>query len=347
MFGCVFVAMSGGVDSSVTAHLLKAQGYEVNGIHMELSPNSKVPPKIDHADLERTCQILRIPLHYLHLETEFQSRVIDYFCEEYGLGLTPNPCVRCNKNIKFGFLLQKVAEMGGEFLATGHYARVIRGEAGYKLLKGVDPKKDQSYFLYVLGQKELARVLFPVGGMLKTEVKQLAVEFGLPAASRKESQDACFIPDNKVHSFIASRITSPPGDIVDGEGRILGRHQGLAHYTIGQRQGIGLSSSERMYVVGIEVGTNRLIVGPQSQLYKKKIISRDLAWVSGEAPKGHLEICAKVRYNSTAAKAVLHAVDGKAEISFDVPQKAVAPGQSVVFYHGDEVIGGGIIGETV
>ncbi len=242
----VFVAMSGGVDSSIAAYLLKEAGYDVMGVHMELSPNPKLAPKADHADLERTCQLMRIPLYYLHFENEFSNRVIEYFCEEYSRGRTPNPCIRCNKNIKFGLLLNKVLEMGGDYLATGHYARVVHEEAGYNLLKGVDRYKDQSYFLYVLGQKELARVLFPVGGMHKAEVKQLAAKLGLPAAVRRESQDICFIPDKDSHAFIASHVTSKPGDIVDTEGRVMGKHRGLAHYTIGQRQGMRVSAQRKI-----------------------------------------------------------------------------------------------------
>jgi tRNA-uridine 2-sulfurtransferase len=346
VFERVFVAMSGGVDSSVTAHLLKEAGYNVSGIHMELFPDLKSSREIDHADLERTCQLLGIPLYYLHFEPEFQSCVVDYFCEEYSRGRTPNPCIRCNKYIKFGLLLDKVTGMGGDLVATGHYARVIREKTGYRLLKGIDPDKDQSYFLYMLGQKELARVLFPLGEKLKTEVKQLAAELGLPAVTRKESQDICFIPDKDSHAFIASHVTSRPGDIVDVEGRIFGRHRGLSYYTIGQRQGLGLSSRERFYVIGIEIDANRLIIGPQPQLYKKKIVAHDLVWVSGKAPEGIMEISAKVRYSSPAAKANLQVRDGKAEISFFALQRAIAPGQSVVFYNGDTLIGGGIIVET-
>jgi tRNA-specific 2-thiouridylase len=346
MFERVFVAMSGGVDSSVAAYLLKRAGYGVSGVHMELSTNLDPSREIDHTDLERTCQILDIPLFYMHLETEFQSLVVDYFCEEYSRGCTPNPCIRCNQNIKFGLLLERVKDLGGDLLATGHYARVVLEETGYKLLKGIDPKKDQSYFLYRLGQEELSQVIFPLGGKSKAEVKHLAAELRLPAVARKESQDICFIPDSDSHAFIAARVKSQPGDIVDIEGQVMGQHQGLAHYTIGQRHGMGLSARERLYVIGIDVGTNRLIIGSQQQLYKKKVVVYELVWVSGTAPKIALEILAKVRYSSPAVKASLQIQDGKAEISFITPQRAIAPGQSVVFYDGDNVLGGGIIGEA-
>jgi tRNA-uridine 2-sulfurtransferase len=338
--------MSGGVDSSVIVYLLQQAGYEVEGVHLELSPLPGAGPEPDHSDLERTCLILNIPLHYLHLEQEFQSRIIEYFCNEYSLGRTPNPCIRCNKNIKFGLLLDRVREMGGDYLATGHYARVQASETGYRLLKGIDTNKDQSYFLYVLGQQELSRVLFPVGGMCKSEVKQLAAGLGLPAAIRKESQDICFIPDNDSQAFLSARLTPKPGEIVDIEGKVLGQHQGLVYYTIGQRQGMRISAPERLYVIRLEKETNRLVIGPESQLFKNKLIAYNLNWISGKAPQGKTEITAKVRYRSPEVKATLLVKVGKAEVDFAGPQRAIAPGQSVVFYQGEMVIGGGIIAET-
>jgi tRNA-specific 2-thiouridylase len=342
----VFVAMSGGVDSSVGAYLLKKAGYEVAGIHLELSPNPHLSPELDHTDLENTCRLINIPLYYLHLENEFGARVVDYFCEEYRRGRTPNPCIRCNKYIKFGLLIEKVREMGGRYLATGHYARIEPSESGYRLLKGRDQHKDQSYFLYQLGQSELEQVLFPIGGMIKSEVKQLAAEIGLSASGRQESQDICFIPDNNSRSFLAGRIATPPGEIVDLEGKVLGRHRGLAYYTVGQRQGMGVSSTERLYVVRLEPETNRLVIGPQSQLFKDKLIAYNLSWISGQAPDAEIEVMAKVRYRSPEARATLLVNGSEAEVRFKEAQKSIAPGQSVVFYQGDMVIGGGIIGET-
>jgi tRNA-specific 2-thiouridylase len=340
----VVVAMSGGVDSTITAYLLKKAGYDVTGIHLELSPPTP-NPDLEHADLERGCQLMGIPLDYLHLETEFYEQVIRYFCEEYGQGRTPNPCIRCNKNIKFGLLLDRVRKMGGEYLATGHYARSEPSSTGYRLLKGVDQLKDQSYFLYALGQAELAQVLFPLGGMYKSEVKKLAAELRLPAASRSESQDICFIPDNDSRAFIAAHLAPEPGEIVDIDGNLLGQHQGLAYYTVGQRQGTGVSSSGRLYVIELDTRTNRLIVGPQSQLYKPSLIAHDLNWISPQL-QITLEVTGKIRYRSPEFKATLN-IEGKtAKVCFDKPQRAVAPGQSVVFYQGDQVLGGGIIGET-
>ncbi len=333
--------MSGGVDSSVTAYLLKEAGYAVSGIHLELSP-----PATDHADLERTCQQLGIPLYYLHMEQDFKERVIDYFCQEYSRARTPNPCVQCNKNFKFGLLLDKVKEMGGDYLATGHYARVVKTESGWRLLKGVDPVKDQSYFLYVLGQAELKHILFPIGGMLKSEVKKLAAEKGLPASVRKESQDVCFIPDDDSRAFLSARLPDSPGDIVDLAGKVVGRHRGLAFYTVGQRQGMGVSAAERLYVVRLEAETNRLVIGPNSALFKKRLIAYNLSWISGSPPEGRMKVMAKVRYRSPEAEATVEVRGDESEVVFTEPQRALAPGQSVVFYLGDSVLGGGIIRET-
>jgi tRNA-specific 2-thiouridylase len=342
----VFVAMSGGVDSAVTALLLKEAGYRVSGIHLELSPNPLIAAEVEHADLEKTCRMLDLPLHYLHLEIDFKDRIIDYFCEEYAIGQTPNPCVRCNRLIKFGLLWQKVQELGGQRLATGHYARVEKREGVFHLLKGVDNTKDQSYFLYVLSQPVLAGVLFPLGGMRKTAVKALAAQRGLPSATRQESQDICFVPDNDHKAFLAGRAAGNPGDIVDKGGRPVGRHQGLAYYTIGQRQGMGISAAERLYVIEMDAVQNRLRVGSWDELLRSDLTARDVNWVSGHAPESTINVTARVRYRGTEAAATVEFQAGQARVRFENPQRAIAPGQSVVFYQGDEVVGGGIIEKT-
>jgi tRNA-specific 2-thiouridylase len=342
----VFVAMSGGVDSSLTARILKAAGYEVSGIHLELSPVPKLNSEEDHADLERTCQMINIPLYFLHLESEFKNKIISYFCEEYSRGRTPNPCVRCNKSIKFGLLLDKVREMGGDRLATGHYARIEASTAGSRLLKGMDASKDQSYFLYALGQRELAQTLFPLGDRCKKEVKQLAAELNLPAARKRESQDICFIPDDNQRAFLAGHLTPQRGEIVDIEGHILGQHQGLPYYTVGQRQGTGISVGERFYVIRLDSENNRLVVGPQDQLFKNRLIADNLSWVSGWPPRGKTAVMAKIRYRSPEASATLEVKGDRAEVNFTEMQRAIAIGQSVVFYQGEIVLGWGIISET-
>ena len=340
------MAMSGGVDSSVSAYLLKEAGYRVSGIHLELYRTPNPTSGEDHADLERTCRQINIPLYILHLEKEFESRIIDYFCHEYGRGRTPNPCIKCNKSIKFGLLLDKVREMGGDRLASGHYARIEASAAGYRLLKGVDGSKDQSYFLYTLGQRELGQTLFPLGGRHKKDVKQLAAGLNLPAAERRESQDICFIPDDDQRVFLAGRLSPRRGEIVDSNGKVLGQHRGLPYYTIGQRQGTGVSAGERFYVIRLDPETNRLVVGPQSQLFKERLVAYNLSWVSGRPPEGQAEVMAKIRYRSPEARATLEVKGEGVEVRFAEMQRAIAIGQSVVFYQGDEVLGGGVIGET-
>ena len=341
--GRVAVAMSGGVDSSLAAALLKEAGYEVSGVYIQLwSDHSHTT-----SDLEHTCQILDIPLHKFNLEADFKSLVIDYFCQEYSLGRTPNPCIVCNQHIKFGFLLNRVLQMGADYLATGHYARVERSQNGYHLLKAVDQSKDQSYFLYPLGQSELQHLLLPLGNLYKGEVRRLASKLGLPSSSRHDSQDVCFIPDNDYRSFIAKHIPLESGDIVDTEGKVLGGHKGLAQYTVGQRQGLGLASGERLYVLKLDAASNRLMVGTQDQLLSNTLIASQLSWISGEAPKEPINIMAKIRYKAPEVAAKLHPRGGVAEVNFNQPQKAIAPGQAIVFYQGDAVLGGGVIKDRV
>jgi tRNA-uridine 2-sulfurtransferase len=339
----VFIAISGGVDSSVSAHLLKQAGYEVAGIHLQLYPRSKEAADKNTAELERTCQLLDISLYYLNLETEFYSRIIGPFCREYENGRTPNPCIQCNRIIKFGRLLERVKELGGDYLATGHYARIEKSGSVYLLKKGLDQSKDQSYFLYMLGRKELASVLFPVGGMRKSEVKKIAAGLGLPAAEKPESQDICFIPNNDNRAFLSSRLTARPGEIADTDGKVLGQHKGLAFYTVGQRQGMGVSASQPLYVLRMETQTNRLIVGFQSQLYRDSLTAGCINWVAGQSPEKDMEVSARIRYRTTETKATLHIEDNNVHVYFAEPQRAIAPGQSVVFYQGDTVLGGGLI----
>ncbi len=336
----VAVAMSGGVDSSVAAALLKQAGYEVSGIHMKLWSDPNLARTI--SDLKHTCQILDIPFHKLDLETEFRRLVIDYFCQEYSQGRTPNPCIVCNQHIKFGLLLDKALGMGAEYLATGHYARIESTPDGYRLLKATDHSKDQSYFLYTLGQRQLEHLLLPLGELSKEKVRKIAAELGLPASGRSESQDICFIPDNDYRSFIAQHISFQPGDIVDIKGKVLGKHNGLAQYTVGQRHGLGLASTEQLYVIELDAANNRLVVGSKDQLLHSVLIASQLSWVSGKAPTKPISIMAKVRYKAPEVAAELHLND-RAEVRFAEPQQAITPGQSVVFYQGDVVLGGGVI----
>jgi len=337
----VAVAMSGGVDSSLAAAILKKASYEVSGVYMNLS--SATDSARDTSDLEQVCRILNIPFYQLNFEKEFKDLVIDYFCQEYSQGRTPNPCTACNQHIKFGLLLDKVREMGADYLATGHYARIEHLPTGYRLLKALDTNKDQSYFLYTLGQKELQHLLMPLGLLNKTEVREIAAELGLPTSSRSDSQDVCFVPGNDYRSFIARHITLQPGDIVDTEEKKLGKHKGLARYTVGQKQGLGLNSNERRYVLKLDYQNNRLVVGSEEQLYHNVLTAGKLSWVSGQAPRKPINITAKVRYRSPEADARLNIKGEITGVQFAQPQRAIAPGQAIVFYYGDEVLGGGII----
>jgi tRNA-specific 2-thiouridylase len=334
----VMVAMSGGVDSSVAAALLKQDGHDVSGIHARLWPDAD--PAV--ADLERTCRLLDIPLHKIDLGDEFRRQVVNYFTGEYGRGRTPNPCVVCNQQIKFGLLMGKALETGADYLATGHYARIETSSDGYRLHKAADQTKDQTYFLYILGQKQLERLLFPLGEMSKGSVKKIAGKLGLPTSSRSESQDICFIPDNDYRSFISGQLSFQPGDIVDIKGKVLGQHDGLAKYTVGQRQGLGLNSSEPLYAIELDAANNRLVVGSKDQLLHSMLLASQLNWISGRAPASPVSVRAKVRYKAPEVAAELYLTD-VAELRFAEPQQAIAPGQSVVFYQDDFVLGGGII----
>ena len=347
----VVVAMSGGVDSSLAAALLKEADYEVIGVTMQIWPRQA--PEWDRPGgccgreavegAKRVAYKLGISHHVMNLRDVFAQRVIADFCREYSLGRTPNPCIRCNQYIKFDALLQRAKELDADFIATGHYARIDRSANGYRLLKAVDLSKDQSYFLYTLGQRELQHLLFPLGNLYKVEVRKRAAKLGLPAASRPESQDICFIPDNDYRLFVAKHIPLKSGEIVDTEGKVLGKHGGLAQYTVGQRQGLGLASNRRLYVLKLDAASNRLVVGTKEQLLSNRLSARELRWVSGEASRELTNITAKIRYKSPEAAAEIHLNNGMAQVQFDQPQRAITPGQAIVFYQGDVVLGGGII----
>lgn len=338
----VAVAMSGGVDSSLAAALLKKKGYDVTGVHMRLwdDPNQ---PRI-RADLERTCQILGIPLFYFDFEKEFHDHVISCFNHDYSSGLTPNPCISCNEKIKFGYLFDKVVSMGAGYLATGHYARIDQTPDGYRLLKAADKMKDQSYFLYTLGQKQLWHLLFPLSELYKENVRKLAAEMNLLSNDRPESQDLCFIPGNDYRSFVTQHVPPKPGNIVDISSNILGKHNGLAGYTIGQRQGLGISSDKPLHVISLDAATNQVMVGDKEQLLHNGLAARQLNWISGKAPRDFSRNnTAKIRSKAPEVPVKIKLNGDIANVEFFEPQSAIAPGQSIVFYQGETVLGGGVI----
>jgi len=345
--------MSGGVDSSMAAVLLHEQGYEVVGGMMRLwaeegGPANRCCSPQAIEDARQVCQMLGVPFHVFDFEAEFKRHVVDYFIAEYGRGRTPNPCLACNMHLKFGLLLRKALASGANYLATGHYARVGRVEGQYQLLKGVDASKDQSYVLYMLGQDELAHLLLPLGGYTKEEVRAMARERELPAAEREESQEICFTMGD-YRPFLRKQpgLVFKPGPIVDVDGKMIGQHKGLPAYTIGQREGLGIAAPHPLYVLEIDTDRNALVAGPRRSLARQELTAREVNFVSGKPPLEPVEIAAKIRYRAPEARATLTFVDrDEVKVRFIEPQLAITPGQGVVFYQRERVIGGGIIEEV-
>jgi len=337
----VIIAMSGGVDSSVAAALLKKAGFDVIGVHMKFwAEGDKKGNRCCTVESEKMARLISkkigIPFYVLNFKNEFKKAVVDYFIKTSKQGETPNPCVVCNKEIKFGLLFKKAKALGADFIATGHYARIKEDKGVYELLKGKDKNKDQSYFLWKLDQKVLKHVLFPVGGYTKQEVRKIAQEFKLPVANTAESMEVCFIKD-AVEDFLKRFIKTKPGNIVNNKGKVLGSHDGLYFYTIGQRKGIGLPGGP-YYVLRKDTKNNELVVTEnEKDLFKKELVIKDAKWILGVAPKG--AVTAKIRYGSKGATAVVK----NNKVIFSKAQRAITPGQSVVFYKGEEMLGGAII----
>lgn len=343
----VVVAMSGGVDSSVTAALLLEAGHRVSGITMRLRPESDTPESCGShdaiRDAGRVCAMLGIEHRVLDMTTEFEGSVLRPFADAYSNGLTPNPCVACNDRVKFGTLLEHALAMGADALATGHYARVWRDGSGHPWLRrGVDASKDQSYFLYRVDAARLERVMFPLGELRKDEVRAFAERFGLPVAGRPESQDTCFHEDGRYDAVVSEYAPQAlsAGDIVDTEGRMIGRHSGVAHYTVGQRKGLGIGGAgEPLYVIAIDSEANRLIAGARDELAVTRVRAHDAVWRGGFG-----EVCdVALRYRMAPVPAHAEFADDALEVALASPAEGVAPGQSVVCYRGDVVIGGGVI----
>jgi tRNA-specific 2-thiouridylase len=358
----VTMAMSGGVDSSVAAAILKKQGFDVIGVFMKFWHENVTQTDAEnkccsfeaYSDARRVAQKLGIPLYTMNMKVPFKKWVVDYFLKEYRSGRTPNPCVECNRFIKFGELLRKAKAMGAEYVATGHYARKQENKKTkkQKLLKGIDKKKDQSYFLYMLTQDKLKHILFPVDGYTKSQVRGMARKWKLPVHAKKDSQEICFI-DARLQDFLKRWLKIKIGKIVELEtGKVLGEHNGLPFYTIGQRRGLGLSGGP-WYVVGINTKQNMLFVSrDEKKLLSKELVVKKVNWISGAAPKLPLHVMVKIRYKHKGAPAVITKLSAMRwptgrprgyKITFSEPQRAVTPGQSAVFYRGGEVLGGGII----
>ncbi|MDI6768289.1 MAG: tRNA 2-thiouridine(34) synthase MnmA [Anaerolineales bacterium] len=368
----IVVAMSGGVDSSVAAALLKKQGYEVIGMMLRLWSE---PGKEDSnrcctpdamAQARRVAAILDIPFYVLDAKEIFRSTVVQYFLDGYAQGVTPNPCLICNRVIRWEFMLDHALALGADFMATGHYVRKMKDESGkMKLLRAADASKDQSYVLHGLTQEKLAKSLFPIGDYPKSEIRRLAESFGLPTATRADSQDLCFLAGDDYRDFIrrnAPAAGGHPGAIITREGKTLGEHLGLAYYTIGQRKGLGAGLAQPIYVLAKDAAANSLIVGRRDELGSHEMIVKDINWISGEAPKGSFRTEVKIRYTAKEAWAEIASIAGERQaeagpacasaagtgersrrVRFDAPQRDITPGQAAVFYAGEVLLGGGII----
>jgi len=368
----VVVALSGGVDSSVAAALLKQQGYEVIGLMMRLWGEPEQGGGIHNrccspdsmAQARRVTEILDIPFYVIDAQMPFKSKVVDFFVEGYASGVTPNPCLECNRHIRWDFLLKRALALEAQYLATGHYARVRRlkhpersraaaqskgasGEGGEaQLLKGADEKKDQSYVLSVMGQAQLKHAMFPVGEYTKPQIRELAREFNLPVAERPESQDLCFLSDNDYRRFISEHAGGAvqPGPIVRSDGSIIGEHSGLPFYTVGQRKGIGIAAAEPLYVIGTTPDKNALIVGTADELGSDRLRVTRVNWVSGSPPASPLRAQVKIRYKAAPSWAMVMPIEGnQAEVTFENRLRDITPGQAAVFYLGEVCLGGGII----
>lgn len=350
----VVIGMSGGVDSSVAAYLLKEQGYEVIGIMMKLAPDNPEYAENEGGccslsavnDARRVADVLDIPFYVMNFKEPFKKHVVDVFVDEYFKGRTPNPCIECNRKIKFEEFLRKARALGADYIATGHYAKVEFKDGRYKLIRSEDDKKDQTYALYSLTQEQLAHTLMPCGEYSKTQIREIAEKIGLEVFRKKDSQEICFIPDNDHGSYI-NRFSGrevKPGNFVDKEGNILGKHKGIVYYTIGQRKGLGIALGRPVFVTDIISERNEVVLGDEKEIFQRTLIADKVNLISIDKIDGEIEVEAKVRYSAKPAKAKLTQIsEDRIKLVFDEPQRAITKGQSVVIYRGNEVIGGGII----
>lgn len=353
----VVVGMSGGVDSSVAACLLKEQGYDVIGVTMQIWQDEDPDESAENGgccglsaveDARRVAWSLGIPYYVMNFRREFKDAVMDYFVDEYLHGRTPNPCIACNRFVKWEALLSRSMDIGADYIATGHYARIEKLPNGrYTIRNSVTAAKDQTYALYNLTQDQLKRTLMPVGDYTKDEIRQIAEDRGLAVARKKDSMEICFIPDNDYAKFIEQAVEKVPGagNFVDKDGNILGRHKGITHYTVGQRKGLGLSLGHPVFVTEIRSDTNEVVIGSGEEVFSDYLVCSDLNWMAVDGLHGEeREVMAKIRYSHKGAPCRIRELpDGKVECRFETPQRAVTPGQAVVFYEEDHVFGGGTI----
>lgn len=353
----VVVGMSGGVDSSVAAYLLKEQGYDVIGVTMQIWPEEKAAAVEENGgccglsaveDARRVAQSLDIPYYVMNFRKEFREKVMDYFVEEYLHGRTPNPCIACNRYVKWESLLKRSMDIGADYIATGHYARIVLLENGrYTLRKSVTVAKDQTYALYNLTQHQLSHTLMPAGDYTKEEIRKIAREMKLPVAHKPDSQEICFIPDNDYAGFIdrqAGGRVPAPGNFVTQDGRILGRHKGITHYTVGQRKGLNLAMGRPVFVTQIRPDTDEVVIGGAQDVFSGQLICSQVNYMAQEDLKGTRRVSAKIRYGHKGADCVIEKIGGdRIKCTFDEPVRAVTPGQAVVFYEGEYVLGGGTI----
>jgi tRNA-specific 2-thiouridylase len=350
----VVVAMSGGVDSSVAAALLVEQGHDVIGVMMRLWSEETAGGRVFNrcctpdqmADARRIADQLGIPFYVLDTKDEFRGKIVQFFIDQHRAGVTPNPCMECNRHIRFDWLLNHARALDADYLATGHYARIGRRGDQYTLLKALDDTKDQSYVLSVMGQAQLAHVLVPVGVYTKPQVREIAARHGLPTASKGDSQDLCFLGDGDYRRFL--RVHAPeimaPGPIVRRDGSVVGEHTGLSNYTIGQRKGLGVFASEPLYVIGMNPYRNALVVGTADELGSRTLTADRVNWVSGHAPLKPFRAQVKIRYKASAASAQVEPFGAdRMRVVFDAPLRDITPGQAAVVFDGDEVLGGGVI----
>ncbi len=354
----IVVAMSGGVDSSVAAGWLKQQGYDVIGISLQLHDQAeKADNKFgtccslsDIQDARQVAEKMGIPFYVANMETQFEESVIDDFVTEYLNGRTPNPCVKCNEKVKFSKLMDWAMDLGADYLATGHYARIqFDPEADrHELAKGLDPAKDQSYFLFTMRNEDLSRTLFPVGGLEKNQVREMAEKLGLLNVAKKpDSQEICFVQGRSYRDFIEERVPAPllkPGRMIDPQGKELGTHTGLHQFTVGQRKGLGISSPDPLYVLELRPSSGDVVVGPESYLFRKSAVVSNVHWILPPELNRNRAFDAKIRYRSKESPVdVLPLIDNRVQVNFLEPQRAITPGQAMVFYRGDTVVGGGWI----